>query len=236
MAQNVRIAGASYSDVPAVDIPKTGGGTARFVDTSDANAAAGDIADGKTAYVNGAKVTGTATGGASIHNDLTGRDAADAHPISAITGLASGLEEKANLSGGNTFSGNQIFNDLVYLEGSTPFFMSKQGKIGMRATNAANENLGQINISNSFDGFDPSQYGLNLNVLNGLTNKRNTLRLSHEGVKFKGEDDVWHNIALEDEVAAALAQKQNALTPGDGLSIANNVISLDLDNYDGGAF
>lgn len=32
MAQNVTIAGAAYSGVPAVDIPKTGGGTARFYD------------------------------------------------------------------------------------------------------------------------------------------------------------------------------------------------------------
>lgn len=32
MAQNVTIAGAAYSNVPAVDLPKTGGGTARFYD------------------------------------------------------------------------------------------------------------------------------------------------------------------------------------------------------------
>lgn len=31
---NVTVAGASYSDVPAVDLPQTGGGTVRFVDSS----------------------------------------------------------------------------------------------------------------------------------------------------------------------------------------------------------
>lgn len=63
MAQNVTIAGASYTDVPSIIIPVTGGGTASFLDTSDADATADDILSGKTAYVNGVKIIGTGSGG-----------------------------------------------------------------------------------------------------------------------------------------------------------------------------
>ena len=65
MAQNITIMGASYSAVPAVTLPKTGGGTAQFDDTTIATnaATAADIASGKLAYVNGVLLTGTASGG-----------------------------------------------------------------------------------------------------------------------------------------------------------------------------
>ena len=62
MAKNVLINGATYSEVPYVNIPLSGeNGNAVFYDTSDATAAAGNILTGYTAYGPSGKVSGQAT-------------------------------------------------------------------------------------------------------------------------------------------------------------------------------
>lgn len=64
MAQNITLMGASYSDVPYVTLPKTGGGTASFTDVSDTTAAAADVAQGVYFYTAaGVRTAGTSQGG-----------------------------------------------------------------------------------------------------------------------------------------------------------------------------
>lgn len=63
MAKNIELMGAVFPDVPSIKLPQYGGGLVSFDDTSDADAVAEDIAEGKTAWVNGVKVVGTNQGG-----------------------------------------------------------------------------------------------------------------------------------------------------------------------------
>ena len=68
MAQNITLLGASYSAVPAVLLPKTGGGTARFTDVTPTTAGDSDVASGKVYFkADGSQSTGTASGGGSVN-------------------------------------------------------------------------------------------------------------------------------------------------------------------------
>lgn len=71
MAQNITLMGASYTGVPAVVLPKTGGGTARFDDASVTTATAADVTSGKVFLAaNGAITTGTASGGGGSSKNI----------------------------------------------------------------------------------------------------------------------------------------------------------------------
>lgn len=68
MAQNVIINGVTYQNVPEVDIPKSGSGTAKFYDTSGADMVSADLLTGKIGFgpngsVNGGMADNGSTGG-----------------------------------------------------------------------------------------------------------------------------------------------------------------------------
>lgn len=64
MSKNITWLGSSYSGVEKIDLPQTGGGTARFTDTSPTTATDSDVASGKIYYKSdGSQSTGTNSGG-----------------------------------------------------------------------------------------------------------------------------------------------------------------------------
>lgn len=57
----VVINGVTYANTPEVDIPKSGGGTAKFYDTSEANITNADIRNGKKGFGAEGEITGGMT-------------------------------------------------------------------------------------------------------------------------------------------------------------------------------
>lgn len=98
MAQNITLMGASYSAVPAVTLPKTGGGTARFDDASVTTATASDVASGKIFLAsNGTITTGTNSGGggSSMNVQIDNTN----HRISGTTYVDTGAYLKVSVAG-----------------------------------------------------------------------------------------------------------------------------------------
>jgi len=72
MAQNITLLGASYPDVPAVVLPRTGGGTARFDDVSGDTVVAAAMLSGYTAHkADGSEISGGINNG-TITNNTSG--------------------------------------------------------------------------------------------------------------------------------------------------------------------
>lgn len=64
--RNITLLGATYSNVPQVQLPISGGGTATFTEITDTTATASDVASGKYFYTAGGVLTqGTSSGGGS---------------------------------------------------------------------------------------------------------------------------------------------------------------------------
>lgn len=110
MAQNVIINGVTYSNVPEVDIPKSGGGTAKFFDTAGATAAAADILTGKTAFGASGSVSGSMANNGSTSGTISTKAGTVTIPAGYTSGGTVSLAAAAvtDLTAANILSGKTI--------------------------------------------------------------------------------------------------------------------------------
>ena len=108
MAQNVVINGVTYSNVPEVDIPKSGGGTAKFYDTAGASAEAADVLSGKTVYGAGGAVTGTMPNNGATGGTIGTKAGTVTIPAGYTTGGTVSLTNVTDLTAANLLSGKTV--------------------------------------------------------------------------------------------------------------------------------
>lgn len=110
MAQNVVINGVTYQNVPEVDIPKSGGGTAKFYDTAGASAAAGDILTGKSAYGSSGELSGSMANNGSTSGTISTKAGTVTIPAGYTSGgtVSISSTEQAKIIASNIKSGVSI--------------------------------------------------------------------------------------------------------------------------------
>lgn len=110
MAQNVIINGVTYANVPEVDIPKSGGGTAKFYDTAGATASAGDILTGKTAFGASGSVSGSMANNGSTSGEISTKAGTVTIPAGYTSGGTVSLKASAitDLVSANLLNGKTV--------------------------------------------------------------------------------------------------------------------------------
>ena len=110
MAQNVIINSVTYQNVPEVDIPKSGGGTAKFYDTSAADISAGDVLTGKTAFGASGSVGGSMANNGSTSGFISTKSGTVTIPAGYTTGGTVSIASAAvsDCVAGNILTGKTI--------------------------------------------------------------------------------------------------------------------------------
>ena len=107
---SVIINSIQYQNVPEVDIPKVGGGTAKFYDTAGATASAGDILTGKTAYGASGSVSGSMANNGSTSGEISTKAGTVTIPAGYTSGGTVSLKASAitDLVSANLLNGKTV--------------------------------------------------------------------------------------------------------------------------------
>lgn len=107
---SVIINSIQYSDVPEVDIPKVGGGTAKFYDTASADITSADVLTGKTGFGANGSVSGSMANNGSTSGTISTKAGTVTIPAGYTTGgtVSISSTEQSKIIASNIKSGVTI--------------------------------------------------------------------------------------------------------------------------------
>ena len=107
---NVVINGVTYSNCPEVDIPKSGGGTAKFYDTSEADISQGDVLTGKKGFGSSGEVSGSMANNGSTSGEISTKAGTVTIPSGYTSGGTVSIKSSAvsDLTSANLLSGKTV--------------------------------------------------------------------------------------------------------------------------------
>lgn len=110
MAQNVVINSVTYQNVPEVDIPLSGGGTAKFFDTSDGDIAAADVLTGKKGYNSSGSITGSMANNGATSGQISTKSGTVTIPAGYTSGGTVSIASAAvtDLTSANLLTGKTV--------------------------------------------------------------------------------------------------------------------------------
>lgn len=109
MAQSVVINSVTYADVPSVQIPKSGGGTATFYDTSGASSvSASDVLSGVSVYGASGEVVGSMTNNGGTGGTIGTVNGTYTIPSGYTSGGTVSLTNVSDCQSANILSGKSI--------------------------------------------------------------------------------------------------------------------------------
>ena len=97
-----------YSDVPEIDCPRQGGGTAKFYDTANGNAQTGDILSGKSAFNASGSVAGSMPNNGSTSGTIGAVGGSVTIPAGYTSGGTVSLTNVSDCIASNILSGKSI--------------------------------------------------------------------------------------------------------------------------------